>query len=78
MQHLPAFISDLKKKYPELEIRENEPMKEHTSFKIGGPVTAMVFPKSPKELVFVYQEAFRAGIKPLIIGNGTNLLVSNL
>lgn len=75
MQNLTAFISDLKKTCPALEIRENEPMREHTSFKIGGAVAAMVLPKSQNELALVSRAAYQAGIEPLLIGNGTNLLV---
>ncbi len=77
MQNISALASELLKTNPELNIRENEPMREHTSFKIGGPVSAMAFPKSKAELELLCKTAKAAGIKPLIIGNGSNLLVSD-
>ncbi|MDR0839701.1 MAG: UDP-N-acetylmuramate dehydrogenase [Oscillospiraceae bacterium] len=67
-------ISDL---LPGIEVRRGEPMSAHTSFKIGGAVDAMVFPKSEGELVAALRALRGRGIDPLIVGNGTNLLVSD-
>ncbi|NLB29360.1 MAG: UDP-N-acetylmuramate dehydrogenase [Clostridiales bacterium] len=69
-------MPDLEKILPNIEIRYGEPMCLHTSFKIGGPVQAMVFPKNESELALTVR-----GLRPfetpsLIVGNGTNLLVA--
>ncbi|MCL2842929.1 MAG: UDP-N-acetylmuramate dehydrogenase [Oscillospiraceae bacterium] len=53
---------------------EHEPLARHTSFRIGGPVRALVLPQSEAELVQATELLRHAGEVPLIIGNGSNLL----
>lgn len=77
MDTIKAALRELKKLMPELEIRRNEPMSGHCSFRIGGPVAAMAFPKSGEECEYLAQLLASFGIEPLVIGNGTNLLVSD-
>ena len=74
---LDHLISRIHAELPELLILENEPMSKHTSFRIGGPVRAMVQPKSAEEVASVCRLLRSAGVKPLILGNGTNLLVTD-
>ena len=59
---------------PDLELRREEPMSRHTSFRIGGPARRMAFPKSGEQVVLLTDFARRCGARPLVIGNGTNLL----
>ncbi len=59
---------------PALELRENEPMAGHCSFKIGGPAAAMALPRSAEELEGLCAHLRAAGVRPLLIGNGTNIL----
>ena len=59
---------------PDLRIVQEEPMRRHTSFRIGGPARRMAFPASGEQLVLLLAEAERLGARPLVIGNGTNLL----
>lgn len=59
---------------PEIEFAMNEPMAKHTSFRIGGPVEAMAFPKSCEELAAVLKAAKALEITPAILGAGTNIL----
>ena len=59
---------------PEIDLAMNEPMAKHTSFRIGGPVEVMAFPKSHEELAMVLKAAKELGIKPAILGAGTNIL----
>ena len=59
---------------PEIELAMNEPMAKHTSFRIGGPVEVMAFPKSHEELSAVLKAAKALDIKPAILGAGTNIL----
>ncbi len=70
-------ICDIKAAMPELELRQNEPMSAHCSFKIGGEAAAMAFPSSAEETAKLCQRLAVLGVKPLIIGNGTNLLVTD-
>lgn len=56
---------------------ENALMKEHTYFKIGGPADLLVMPNSLDEIKAVIQSCIEAEIAYMVIGNGTNLLVSD-
>ena len=69
-------MADLSHLLPNIEIRRDEPMCLHTSFKIGGPVTAMIFPKNENELAFTVRELQTQSIDFFVLGNGTNLLVA--
>ena len=62
---------------PDLKWAADEPMAKHTSFRIGGPARRMAFPKTREQLVVLMGFLQDAGVKPLLIGNGTNLLVSD-
>lgn len=57
--------------------RENEPMKAHTSFRIGGPADILVIPSDANQLEKVVKEARTEGIPLTIIGNGSNVLVKD-
>jgi UDP-N-acetylmuramate dehydrogenase len=56
---------------------ENEPMSAHCSFRIGGRARAMAMPSSAGETVRLCRLLAQAGQAPLVIGNGTNLLVAD-
>lgn len=49
-----------------------------TSFKIGGPVDALVYPKDVEDLVQLLQELSAAAIPYFVAGNLSNVLVSDL
>ena len=70
--------SDFQKKLstllPDLEIKFSEPMTKHTSFRIGGPVEAMAFPKNKEELSKLLKTSALLDCKPVILGAGTNVL----
>ena len=53
----------------------DEPMSRHTTFRIGGPAKRMAFPSSREQLVLLMSFAKNYGANPLVIGNGSNLLV---
>lgn len=54
---------------------EYEPMAKHTTFRLGGPVRWMVFPKDVAEAAQVLQICQAQNQKPFFLGNGSNLLV---
>lgn len=58
----------------DLELRFDEPMKHHTSFRIGGPAEAMVFPKNAEELAAALKASALLDCEPAILGAGTNVL----
>lgn len=53
----------------------DEPMKNHTSFKIGGPADVMIIPGSEEQLLNAVRLCREHGIQSYIMGNGSNLLV---
>lgn len=69
------ILSNLEKIISKEKIKQNEPMKEHTSLKIGGPAEFFIKVNSVEELKGVLQFC-KANVVPLtIVGNGSNLLV---
>ena len=77
MDQYSAFAEAVKKKYPEINLRFNEKMSDHTSFRIGGPVPVMLFPTDAQQLQGICLLMREYEARPLVIGNGTNLLVSD-
>ena len=60
-----------------MQILENEPMSKHTSFKVGGPARFFVKAESLADLKEAFALAREKGLPRFILGNGTNLLVSD-
>ena len=56
------------------ELKYNEPMAKHTSFRIGGEAEVMAFPKNREELAFILKQSALLDRKPAILGAGTNVL----
>ncbi len=53
----------------------DEPMKNHTSFKIGGPADFLVLPEKLEEITETMKNLKRENIPYMIIGNASNLLI---
>ena len=70
-------IEIISKTVPEERVLKNEPMCRHTSFRIGGPAAALVLAADEAELSAVLGAVTSAGAEHMIIGNGSNLLVSD-
>lgn len=64
-------------KIPKENILKNEPMKKHTSFKIGGIADFFVRAKSIEEIKYILKICKENNIPLMIVGNGTNLLVKD-
>lgn len=62
---------------PKERIKQNEPMKLHTSFKVGGPADFFVTVESIEELKNIIKFTKKSKIPLYIVGNGTNLLVKD-
>ena len=58
-------------------IFQNEMMKKHTSFKIGGPADFFIIIESVEELKAVLKFAKELDIPVTCIGNGSNLLIKD-
>jgi len=77
MDEISAFLNLVAKALPDVEIRQNEPMKNHTSFKIGGPVRAMLFPETENETLSLCKLCRETGLIPMVMGNGSNILAAD-
>ena len=74
MTGLTDFQQKMTALLPECELRFEEPMTKHTSFRIGGPVEVMAFPKSAEELSKILKTSALLDCKCAILGAGTNVL----
>ncbi|MEO0078132.1 MAG: UDP-N-acetylmuramate dehydrogenase [candidate division WOR-3 bacterium] len=63
--------------FPGVDIRDDEPLRRHTSFHIGGPAAAMVAVRNERELAAVVRWCAAIGVRVEILGRGTNVLVSD-
>ena len=71
------ILENLEKIISKERIKQNEPIKNHTSFKIGGPAEFYIKITSIKELQKILEFAKKEKIKITILGNGSNVLVSD-
>uniref|UniRef100_A0A7C4CB10 UDP-N-acetylenolpyruvoylglucosamine reductase n=1 Tax=candidate division WOR-3 bacterium TaxID=2052148 RepID=A0A7C4CB10_UNCW3 len=60
-----------------IDIRDDEPLSRHTSFRIGGPAEAMVTVRDERELAAVVKWCADSGVRVQVLGRGTNVLVSD-
>lgn len=56
---------------------ENESLKKHTSFKIGGKCKILAYPKNSKQVLDILNICKNNGIPYFILGRGSNLLISD-
>lgn len=59
------------------QVQFEEPMSRHTTFRIGGPAEVFVCPKTEEELIALVYFARERDLSWYVIGNGSNLLVSD-
>lgn len=69
------FYNELIQKLDKKDIIIDEPMKKHTSFKIGGIADYFIYVRNVEELIFIIDRLNKNNINYYIVGNGTNLLV---
>jgi UDP-N-acetylmuramate dehydrogenase len=60
-----------------LKVRTDVPLARLTTFKIGGPASILVTPETIDALVQAMKRIREAGTSTLVLGNGSNLLVSD-
>ena len=72
-----ALSEELRRVCPELELRSEEPMARHTTFRVGGPAKLMALPREKKEIKAAVRAAAALGVTPFFLGNGSNLLVAD-
>lgn len=74
MEKVIAGLADL---LPTENILVNEPMKKHTTFRIGGEAACYVKIENAEQLLEVQKFLREAKVPVLVLGNGSNLLVSD-
>jgi UDP-N-acetylmuramate dehydrogenase len=57
------------------DVRVNEPLSRHTTWKVGGPADLLIYPRNKEELEQAMQVVYRHQIPWRVIGRGSNLLV---
>lgn len=77
MDAYSMLVQELRRVCPALALREEEPMGEHTTFRIGGPVRLMALPTTRDQAVTAVKTALALGVRPQFMGNGSDLLVAD-
>lgn len=62
----------------DIQIRIDEPLAKHSSFRIGGNAKYALFPKSREELFFAVNTCVQKNIRYKTVGNASNLLFDDL
>ena len=70
-------INNIRKIIKKGRILQNEPMSAHTSFRVGGPARYYFIPGDEAEAASLVSYLYKNGLEYQIIGNGSNLLVSD-
>ena len=76
-QQIIDFITDITNKLPSTLIKLDEPIKDYTTFKVGGTVSVMIFPEGKNNLEDITDILSKHEIVPLVIGNGSNILADD-
>ena len=75
--NMEAVIAELAGLVPKENILVKEPMKKHTTFRIGGEAACFVSIENAGQLAEVWKCLQGRQIPVLVLGNGSNLLVSD-
>lgn len=59
------------------EVLRNEPMAQHTTFRVGGPADLFLCPQDEDDLAQILSVLSPAGMPIHVLGNGSNLLVAD-
>lgn len=72
---MEKFIHFLEEK--KVNFKKGEPLKKHTTWKIGGPADVLVLPKNEEELSHVISFLYKNNLTYFLLGNGSNLLIQD-
>ena len=71
-----TFVKSVTEQLPQLSLMQDEPMKKHTTFRIGGPVDYYAEP-DVSQISKLIEIAKACDMPVAVIGNGSNLLVGD-
>lgn len=77
MNHYNDFATKFNSILDSIDIKMDELMKNHTSFKVGGPADILVTPGTFEQLVDCVKLCINSNVPYFIVGNGTNLLIKD-
>ena len=77
MRQFEELLKQLYEVIDKANIMIDEPMKNHTYFKVGGPADILITPENITEIQAVIKICKDNGVKYYLIGNGSNLLVKD-
>jgi len=72
-----VFYNNLKDMIEESRVYVDEPMKKHTTFRVGGPADYFVVPKTKEEVQNIVALCREFDMPYYVLGNGSNLLVGD-
>ena len=75
--NIKALQTALLETLPSIRVREEEYLRHHTTFKIGGPADLFVEPTTMAELSFALRTIHEFDVPVTIIGCGSNILVKD-
>ena len=75
MSFYTEFVADLQKN--EIPFTLNEPLKAHTTFKIGGPAAVFCVPQTNEQLETVLQLCQQYNVRHYFLGKGSNMLFAD-
>lgn len=71
------LASEIKPLFPNLRIRENAPLRDCTTFRLGGPCPLLIEGATAAQLPAIIQRLNKSGMPLLVIGQGANLVVAD-
>ena len=77
MSEMTQLQQAIQAAFPQTELRMEEPLAQHTSFRIGGPCEVMAFPAVWRSCPAFSRWAHGRQLQPAILGSGTNVLAAD-
>ena len=75
--NINAAVNKIEELFPNTAVLKNEPMKNHTTFRIGGRAAALIEPCGADDFAGIVNFLKNENVKYMIVGNGSNLLFSD-
>lgn len=75
MQEFKQVAKELRELFPAITIKENEYLSNYTYTKTGGPVDALVFPKTKEEVQQIVKWTHENNVPLTTLGNSSNVII---
>ena len=75
MQEYIKVAAELRSHFPDVLIKENERLSSYTYTKTGGPVDALVFPRTKDEVQMIVKWAYENRVPLTTLGNSSNVII---